>query len=216
MYTTRSFFFLLVFFLFGRSPFYTTWRSGSWLAAPLSAGVETHVCSSATRHSGAVDAWWPRGDVLLPICLVGCNRQGNGTKWNRNAKKSEKLERGWNVLCASVVCRCCGRNGVTALSLSCLLQHALFFGRYQDMICDGGFVAHHRHCRLGTSWCGGVQRNTFTVSQRWVHNHMNVSYHPAGFGHLRTLLLGARIAHTVGLVHLRYSYNNPALYVPDY
>jgi hypothetical protein len=54
MYATRSFFFFfLVFFLLS--------ILHHMALSAICRGVETRVYSSTTRHSGAVDAWWPRG-----------------------------------------------------------------------------------------------------------------------------------------------------------
>ena len=140
----------LVFFLFGCSPFYTTWRS------PLSAGGENTRLLLHLRHDTA--GRWMRGGPggYAPDMSSKGDPGGQETKWNPNAKKSEKLERGT-----------CVREIMDATTpIAIMLRYTfsfcfLFLGRYLDMICH-----HHRHCRLGTSWCGGVQRNTFTVSQR--------------------------------------------------
>jgi hypothetical protein len=39
------------------------------------------------RYSGAVDAWWPRGDVMvLPICLVAAGKQNGSEKPPKSRK----------------------------------------------------------------------------------------------------------------------------------
>jgi hypothetical protein len=194
MYATRCF--CWVFFLFGCSPFYTTWRS------PLSAGWEhallLHLQDTTQRGGGCVVA---QGDVL-PICLVGGVREGN-----RNAKKSEKLERGTCVR---------ERLGVTALSLSCSSTRFFCFCFYVDIEISPspplplGYIVVWRRAKkhlYGQSALSGsiIIRTSLTI-QGWAEALL----------HLHLLLFGARIARTVDLVHLRYS--NPALvlYLPDY
>ena len=150
------------------------------------------------RGGGCVVA---QGDVL-PICLVG-GLQGteqNGIETPKSRKNLKEEER----VCVCV-CQCCceryWRDGPRRY-------------RYREHLARVCF-APSPPLPLGASWCGGVQRNNFTViSAERLHNHMNVAYHPAGWAeallHLH-LLLGARVVRTVDLVHLRY--NNPALHL---
>ena len=173
MYAARSFFCVL----FGMSPFYTTWADGTRFTPP--------------RHSGAVDAWWPRGrGGGSPICQVGARKgRQNGTK--KTAKKSEKK----NVRAST---------SVSARGL-------LFF----FLLC---FSAHHRHCRLELRGVG-VQRCLYGRSALSCSN-VNVPFTiqpglrrsaPTTLHLFLLLLLGAR---GKDLIHLRYSNpqrNTPAL-----
>lgn len=127
-------------------------------------GVETRVYSSTsmTRHDTA--GRWMRGGPggCAPDMSSRVVREGN-----RNAKKSEKLERGTCVR---------ERLGMTALSLSCSSTR-FFFCLFSFMSISR--YRHHRHCRLGTSWCEACKETPLrSVSAERLHNHMNISYHP--------------------------------------
>jgi hypothetical protein len=117
------------------------------------------------------------GDVL-PICLVGGWEGKRGTKWNRNAKKSEKLERKEERVCVRVreIQYC---TGVMDRAIAIVLRHAslFFLGRHRDMIGDS-FVTITATAARGVEAC--TETPLRSVSAERLHSHMDVSHHPAG------------------------------------
>ena len=127
MYATRSF----EFFFFGLFLFcFVALHSTPHGARPLSAkgALETtHFHSSSTTQRGGGCVVAQGGGMFvcwLPICLVGPGGAGkqNGS---RNAKKSEKLERGTCVCVYVHVREILGMN--TRYRYHLVLQHAFFF-----------------------------------------------------------------------------------------
>ena len=140
MYAARSFFCVL----FGMSPFYTTWADGTRFTPP--------------RHSGAVDAWWPRGrGGGSPICQVGARKgRQNGTK--KIAKKSEK------------------KNVRASTSLSARVLLFFFFVM---------FFRPSPPLPLGTAWSRCAEMPLRSVSAELLQRERSF-YHPAGFAAKRS------------------------------
>jgi hypothetical protein len=165
MYATRSFFLLGGFFLFGCSPFYTTWRS------PLSAGLNTHLLLHL-RHDTA-GRWMRGGPGGCTPDMFSRVKEGQETKWNQNAKKSEKLERGTCVCMREIM-------GVTALSLSCYSTRFFLFSFRSISRYDVPITATAAWVHRGVEACKETPLRSVSAEQ--LHNHMNDCYHPAGLG----------------------------------